>query len=415
LLADLRRLAKFGAYKSGVHRPTFSPQDIDARHWLAGRFADPGLEASIDGIGNVFGRSRLTGPKLLLGSHTESQNHAGWLDGALGIMYGLEIARAFREESRTAGTAIDVASWADEEGHFGSFLGSRSFIGDVSDKEIDRACDHNDGTPLRKALATAGLAERKRETIAPSDYLGYLEQHIEQGDFLDEAGLGLGVDTGIVGIRQYRIVFVGEANHAGTTRMVKRKDAGVALVKLSATIADRFPQIAGPRSVWTTGAIRLEPGQPSIVPERAEMMFQMHDLEAAQLQRFEDLLVALLAEANAAGPCAVTMETLWTVSPVLMSQAFQDALSRAAQKHAPDGFISMPSGAVHDAQILTRKLPAGMLFVPSIKGVSHHWTEDTSEADIVLGCQALADAAEEIALRGASPVTSAGQQTSATS
>ena len=401
LLADLRRLAEFGAYKSGVHRPTFSPQDIEARRWLAGRFTEAGLEASIDGIGNVFGRSRAAGRKLLIGSHTESQNHAGWLDGALGVMYGLEVARAFREDPGTASLAIDVASWADEEGHFGSFLGSRSFIGDVTGEEIDKARDHNSGTPLREALASAGLSERKRETIVAPDTIGYLEAHIEQGDILDEAGLRLGVVTGIVGIRQYRIVFIGEANHAGTTRMGHRKDAGVALVKLSAAIADRFPQVSGPRSVWTTGAIHIEPGQPSIVPGRAEMVFQVRDIEASQLQRFEDLLLALLAEANSAGPCAVTMETVWTVSPVLMSQAFQDALSRTAAKHAPGAFISMPSGAGHDAQILARKLPAGMLFVPSIKGVSHHWTEDTSEADIVLGCQVLADAAEEIVLKGA--------------
>jgi beta-ureidopropionase / N-carbamoyl-L-amino-acid hydrolase len=398
LLTDLRRLAEFGAYKSGVHRPTFSHEDIEARRWLAGRFTDAGLEASIDGIGNVFGRSCASGPRLLIGSHSESQNHAGWLDGALGVIYGLEVARAFREDPRTAGSAIDVASWADEEGHFGSFLGSRSFIGDVTDEEIDKARDHNNGTPLHEALAAAGLAGRKRETIVASDTIGYLEAHIEQGDTLDEAGLRLGVVTGIVGIRQYRIVFVGEANHAGTTRMVKRKDAGVALVKLCAAIADRFPQVSGPRSVWTLGAIRLEPGQPSIVPGRAEMMFQVRDLEAVQLQRFEDVLLAFVTEANATGPCAVTMETVWTVSPVLMSQTFQDALSRAAQKHAPGKFIAMPSGAGHDAQILARKLPSAMLFVPSIKGVSHHWTEDTSEADIVLGCQTLADAAEEIAL-----------------
>jgi N-carbamoyl-L-amino-acid hydrolase len=334
LLADLRRLARFGAYKSGVHRPTFSPQDIEARRWLAGRFTEAGLEASIDGIGNVFGRSPATAPRLLIGSHTESQNHAGWLDGALGVIYGLEVARAFREDARTGGLAIDVASWADEEGHFGSFLGSRSFIGDVTDEEIDKARDQNDGTPLREALANAGLGERKRETIAPSDTIGYLEAHIEQGDTLDEAGLRLGVVTGIVGIRRYRIVFVGEANHAGTTRMVKRKDAGVALVKLSAAIAERFPKVSGPRSVWTTGAIHLEPGQPSIVPGRAEMMFQVRDIEAAQLQRFEDLLLALVAEADSAGPCAVTLETVWTVSPVLMSQAFQDALSRGAEARA---------------------------------------------------------------------------------
>ena len=326
-----------------------------------------------------------------------SQNHAGWLDGALGVIYGLEVARAFREDPDTARAAIDVASWADEEGHFGSFLGSRSFIGDVTDEEIDRAHDRNRrNASFARRWRPPGLRGASAKRSQPSDYIGYLEAHIEQGDTLDEAGLRLGVVTGIVGIRQYRIIFVGEANHAGTTRMVQRKDAGVALIKLAAAIAERFPRIAGPRSVWTTGAIHLEPGQPSIVPGRAEMMFQVRDLEAAQSQRFEDLLLTLVAEANA-GPCAVTMETLWTVSPVLMSEAFQDALSRAAQKLAPGGFLSMPSGAGHDAQILARKLPAGMLFVPSIKGVSHHWNEDTSEADIVLGCQALADAAEEIA------------------
>ena len=401
LLADLRRLAKFGAYKSGVHRPTFSPQDVEARRWLAGRFTEASLEASIDGIGNVFGRPRASGRKLLIGSHSESQNHAGWLDGALGVIYGLEVARAFREDSRTAGLPVEVASWTDEEGHFGFFLGSRSFIGDVTDEEIDQARDQNDGTPLRKALASAGLAGRKRETIAPADYVGYLEAHIEQGDVLDTAGLRLGVVTGIVGIRQYRIVFTGEANHAGTTCMGRRKDAGLALVKLAAAIADRFPLVSGPGSVWTTGAIRLEPGQPSIVPGRAEMMFQVRDIEAEQLQRFEDTLAALVAEASSAGPCAVAMETLWTVNPVPMSEAFQGALSRAAEKHAPGAFISMPSGAGHDAQILARKIPAGMLFVPSINGVSHHWSEDTAEADIALGCQTFADAAEEIARQGA--------------
>src|ERR1700684_2120648 len=172
LLADLRRLAEFGAYKTGVHRPTFSPQDIEARRWLAGRFTEAGLEASIDGIGNVFGRSRAAGRKLLIGSHTESQNHAGWLDGALGVMYGLEVARAFREDPRTASLVIDVASWADEGGHFGSFFGTRSFMAAVTGEEIDKARDHNSGTPLREALASAGLSESKRETIAPSDTIG---------------------------------------------------------------------------------------------------------------------------------------------------------------------------------------------------------------------------------------------------
>ncbi len=289
LIGDLRALASFGAYKSGVHRPTFSQADVEARNWLAERFAQAGLAASIDGIGNVYGRPKAPGRRLLIGSHSESQNHAGWLDGALGVVYGLEVARAFREDPALARFPIEVVSWADEEGHFGFFLGSRSFIGEVTEEEIDRARDQNDATPLRVALERAGLARHAREIISPSAYIGYLEAHIEQGDYLDDAGLRLGIVNGIVGIWQYRILFTGEQNHAGTTRMIKRKDAGAALVELAHAIRERFAQIAGPRSVWTIGDIHLDPGQPSIVPGRAEMSFQVRDVERAQLQRFEEL------------------------------------------------------------------------------------------------------------------------------
>ena len=396
LLADQRRLAEFGKYKTGVHRPTYSPQDMAARTWLVEQLAAAGLDASIDGIGNVLARPRKPGPRLLIGSHSESQNHAGWLDGALGVVYGLEIARAFHEDPSCADFPIEVAAWADEEGHFGNFLGSRSFVGDLTEEEIDRARDHTEGTPLRVALERAGLAAKKRETIAPENYMGYLEAHIEQGDYLDQAGLHLGVVTGIVGIWQYRVAFAGEQNHAGTTRMAVRRDAGVALVKLCGAIATRFAEITGPRSVWTTGAIRLEPGQPSIVPGGAEMLFQIRDVEVAQLQRFEDALNELVAQADQAGPCKVVLECIWKVNPVLMSHSFQDELRRAADHSAPGGAMAMPSAAGHDAQILARKIPAAMLFVPSINGVSHHWTEDTKDEDIVLGCQVLADAAEAI-------------------
>src|SRR5215469_5313713 len=130
LLADLYRLREFGTYKTGVHRPTYSPVDMDARRWTAERMRDAGLEPEIDGIGNVIGRGAGDGPRVLLGSHTETQPHAGWLDGALGVMYGIEVARAL-------GSGVDVASWADEEGHYSSFPGSRSFVGDFSDADID--------------------------------------------------------------------------------------------------------------------------------------------------------------------------------------------------------------------------------------------------------------------------------------
>lgn len=388
LLRDLYALREIGKYKTGVHRPTFSPQDIEARQWLASRFAEAGLDAVIDGIGNVFGRDPAPGRKLLLGSHTETQNHAGWLDGALGVIYGLEIAR-------TLGHGIDVASFADEEGHFGSFLGSRSFCGLLTEEEIDRCGNRETGISLRQALQQAGYAGRPRVEVDPARYIGYLEAHIEQGQELEQLGLRIGIVTAIVGSRRFKISFTGQQNHAGTTRMAVRKDAGVALVKLVAGIEARFPAVANPRTVWTTGDIRLDPGAPSVVPGAAELIFQFRDTDPGILDALEATLNDLVAETNA-GPCSAVISSRSTSEPASMDPRFQDALQAAAEAHAPGQHQRMPSGAGHDAQILSQRLPSAMLFVPSIDGISHHYAENTSDEDIVLGCQVLADAADAL-------------------
>ena len=388
LLRDLYAAREIGKYKTGVHRPTFSPADVEARHWLAARITEAGLDASIDGIGNVYGRDPTPGRKLLIGSHMETQNHAGWLDGALGVIYGLEVARSL-------GRGIDVAGWADEEGHFGSFIGSRSFCGLLTEAEIDACTNRESGISLRDALRQAGFADRPRQTIDPARHRGYLEAHIEQGAELEDHHLRLGIVTAIVGSHRFRIHFKGQQNHAGTTRMAVRRDAGVALVKLVAAIETRFPRIAGPRTVWTTGDIKLDPGAPSIVPGGAELVFQFRDTNPAILAALDAALHDLVAEA-ATGPCEVTIADCSTTAPSAMDQAFRQALTTAAQAHAPGLHQSMPSGAGHDAQILSQRLPSAMLFVPSIGGISHHHAENTSDQDITLGCQVLADAAAAI-------------------
>jgi N-carbamoyl-L-amino-acid hydrolase len=388
LLRDLYELRKIGEYKTGVHRPTYSPEDVQSRHWLAQRMTEAGLEPEIDGIGNVIGRARGDGRKLLLGSHVETQPHAGWLDGALGVLYGLEVAR-------TLGGGIDVAAWADEEGHFGSFIGSRSFCGMLSEAEIDQG-RNRDSVTLREALAQAGFAGRPRAQVDPARYLGYLEAHIEQGAELEDTGKRIGIVTAIVGSHRFRIVFEGVQNHAGTTRMAIRKDAGVALVNLAAAIYQRFPEVAGPRTVWTTGRITLDPGAPSIVPGRAEMLFQFRDTDPALLARLEQELETLVAAAATRGPCKVTIAERGRSTPQVMDAGFQAALEHAAERHAQGLHVRMPSGAGHDAQILAERMKSAMLFVPSIGGISHHYAEDTKDEDIVLGCQVLADAAEEI-------------------
>jgi N-carbamoyl-L-amino-acid hydrolase len=399
VVADLKRLADFGRYKTGVHRPTYSAEDVASRQWLAEKFAEAGLDPSIDGIGNVIGRNPRASRRLLVGSHSETQPQGGWLDGALGVVYALELARAFAADPALAGLGIEPIAWADEEGHYGNMLGSRSFTDALPDSEIE-AAQSREGVPLRQALEQAGYAGRPREHLDPSHYVGYLEAHIEQGDWLDSRGLKIGVVEAIIGNWNYWVTVTGQQNHAGTTQMARRKDAAAALMKLAARIYDRFDEIAGPHTVWTTGRVLIDPNAPSIVPGRAEMQVQFRDTDTGILARFEHALLELVAEAERAGPCRVEIAPISKSEPALMDRAFQDLIEQAAERNAPGMHLRMPSGAGHDAQILSRRMRSAMMFVPSLNGISHHWSEDTREEDIVLGAQIFADAAATILQKG---------------
>ncbi|QWG20662.1 Zn-dependent hydrolase [Bradyrhizobium sediminis] len=395
VLRDLHTLRGIGAYKTGVHKPTFSEPHLRSLKWLAERLPEAGLAAEIDGIGNVLGTSAKHGPKLLAGSHLESQNYAGWLDGPLGVVYALEAARIINPDPNTTG-AVEVAAWCDEEGHFGHFLGSRSYVGAVSEDDLDAARDRSSGRTMREALRDAGLAGRARACVERGRHIGYLEAHIEQGSTLESGGLSIGVVTSIVGIWQYRIVFDGEQNHAGTTRMAVRKDAGLALARFCVDIDDRFPSLCGPRTVWTTGRITLDPGAPSIIPGHAEMLFQIRDDDPRVIERLEDRLRGMAADVSAKGRCTVTIERLRTGAPAMMDAGFQHAIEAASAALAGGRSARMPSGAGHDAQILATVMPSGMLFVPSIGGISHHWSENTDDADIVTGAEVFVDACRRL-------------------
>src|SRR5712672_4587034 len=187
VLADLNALRGIGAYKTGVHKPTFSEPHMTSLHWLAARLAEAGLAATIDGIGNVLGASTKSGAKLLAGSHLESQNYAGWLDGPLGVVYALEAARVLNPDPNVNG-AVEVAAWCDEEGHFGSFLGSRSYVGNVTEDDIDAARDRNSGRTMREALTAVGLAGRARVQAERGRHIGYIEAHIEHGQSVESSG-----------------------------------------------------------------------------------------------------------------------------------------------------------------------------------------------------------------------------------
>ena len=395
LLDDLHTLRGFGACGTGVVRRSLSSVDLESRQWLVGRMRDAGLDASIDGMGTVLGRSNRSENALLLGSHTDTQPEGGWLDGALGVIYGLEVARALAETESTADLAIDVASWIDEEGTFRGLLGSRAYCGELADDVLDTATN-DEGETLREALKTAGLEDLPRFQLDPERYVGYLEAHIEQGPYLEEERNRIGVVTGIVGIRGFEITFDGEQNHAGTTPMARRKDAVSALIKLGHAINTEFPNLAGNRTVWTIGQVAAFPGAASIIPGKASLVMQMRDADESKLDELAGRLHDLVRDANDAGPVSVTMQPTSQLAPALMDEDFQQHLSIAAEAHAAGAWNRMPSAAGHDAQVLAGHLRAAMLFIPSISGLSHAFGEDTDKEDIVLGCHVLATAAASI-------------------
>jgi N-carbamoyl-L-amino-acid hydrolase len=392
LLRDLKELRKFGASGPGVVRPALSPTDVQSRHWLAERMEQAGLAACIDGIGTVLGRSRQAGKAVLIGSHTDTQPTGGWLDGTLGVVYGLEIARAAAESNAVAAIAVDVAAWSDEEGEFSSHLGSRAFSGEDMAPTLAEARNRQ-GRSLAEALATAGLTDHPLTRLEPGRHVAYLEPHIEQGGRLEAAERRIGVVTSIVGIREYKVCFVGQQNHAGTTPMAIRKDAVAGLLSFAAALNGVFTRLAeGHDTVWNIGRIAVSPGAPSVVPGRAELLLQFRDTDTRQLRRLERALADLVEEANR-GPIGVAMEMIdQPVEPAEMDVRIIDCIASAAELLAPNQWIRMPSGACHDAQILAPHLPAGMLFIPSIGGISHDPAEDTSEDDIVLGCRVAAEA-----------------------
>ncbi len=392
-LEDLDTLRRMGAYRSGVHRPTFSPDDMESRRWLLREMEVVGLDATMDGIGNVFGRHKGSGPHLLAGSHLETQNHAGWLDGVAGVMAALALARA--------GLPVDVCAYCDEEGHFGDFIGSRSLIGALDEAQIDRARNKDDGRPLRDVLKDVGLAGRPRLTLEEGRYKGAFELHIEQGTQLENAGLRIGVVTGIVGIRAWRIIVTGQQDHTGGTTMAERRDAGLTAVRILAAIDTEFPRVAGERSVWTTGRIVIEPNSMGIIPGRAEIGLSFRDLSPEVMARMERCLFSVVQESNRRERCSAVLEPIGHVAPAPCDPAMRAALAGAAEALCPGAWQEMPSGAIHDSQILAAKLPVAMLFVPSIGGISHHWTEDTKRDDLALGLEVFAEGARRFLLASA--------------
>src|SRR5436189_93818 len=299
----------------------WSPPHEEARAWLLGELKAAGLTTWVDPAGNVFGalgadRIDAAAPVVLTGSHIDTVPEGGILDGALGVMAGLECLHVIREAGGRVVRAVAVAAWSDEEGRYGSLFGSRAFCGRLDPAAIPSMAAV-DGDRLVEAMGRAGFdAHRAPEAAAPpGGVAAYVELHIEQGARLEEAGIPIGVVETIVGARRARVVFHGQADHAGTTPMERRRDAFLGAADYALKARELVSSRGGARAVTNFGVVHVHPGASNIVPGRAELVHEIRDPDAAVLERLARDCEALAREVAAARGLTVELRPISATTP----------------------------------------------------------------------------------------------------
>lgn len=388
MLADLDALDRIGRTEAGLFRVAWSPAYREGLEWLRGRFMDAGLATTEDAATNIWGRWQAgSGPALLLGSHIDAVPNGGKFDGAFGVLAALEVTRTLREAGITPPFPLAVVAWADEEGaHFGTgFFGSMAFVGTpIVDDYVTIA-----GPGARDILTAAGVNVDDLGSVAAqrADVGAYLEMHIEQGPRLEAAGGELAVVTGICGIERHEWQIAGHPSHAGSTPFPMRRDAGMAMARAIATQRD-VARETGPEVVATVGRLRVTPDVPNIVPGTATFSAEFRDINPALLQaaqaEYTRRVQALCAEEHV----TASSRPLLITPPTPMHPAMMETIAAAC---GDIGVTPMrfPSGPGHDAGILAPHLPTGMLFVPSVNGISHAPDEFTDAASLERGANAL--------------------------
>ena len=395
LTRRLAELAHFGALPGGgVTRHCWGPAYEDARTWLLGEMRTSGLTTWVDGAGNVFGatgvdRVSAERPIVLTGSHIDTVPEGGTLDGALGVIAGLECLHTIVQTKTITRRPLAVAAWSDEEGRYGSLFGSRAFCGMLDGVRIaDMAAV--DGEKLVDVMRRAGFdPARVPEAAAPKGAVtAYVELHIEQGPRLEETGIDIGVVQAIVGVRRARIIFHGQADHAGTTPMERRRDAFLGgaeyALRARAHVVTRGSKV----SVTNIGVVSVHPGASNIVPGRAELMHEMRDPDPAVLERLAAECREIAERIAAERQLRVEIRPLSATVPAHCSPNIQATTEAVCSKL---GLTTqrMYSAAGHDAQNLAAVTEAGMIFIPSTGGKSHRVDETSDPRDIERGANVL--------------------------
>lgn len=376
--------------RPGVNRPSFSRADMAARRWLMDEMTALGLEARMDTVGNVIGRWKTgTGPAVMVGSHLDSVPLGGRLDGALGVIAALECVEACMDHDVTPASPIEVVATSEEEGRFGGMLGAQAMAGQVDRQWFDEAVDEN-GVRLADAMSAAGLdpAACPAARRPPGEIGAFLELHIEQGPVLEHAGRTIGIVEGISGVFNWAVVFEGEANHAGTTPMDLRRDSFRGLADFAHDIDDIIAEAGTPATRLTIGKVDLSPNYPHTVPGRTEFVLIGRDLDLEVMRTLADACRERLRRVADTHGLGVTITEASWLPPTRCHADIVAAFSRQAERLGLDAML-MPSGAGHDTQVMAGCTRAGMIFVPSLGGVSHAPEECTDWADIEAGANLL--------------------------
>jgi N-carbamoyl-L-amino-acid hydrolase len=392
VVTELRELQELTGDENGAQRVAWTDTWAAAREWLRGKLDGVPVTEEIDEAGNQwFTLAGASDRALLIGGHIDSVPNGGWLDGCLNVLAGVEVLRRIAEEG-TPPQTVRLVNWADEEGaRYGrSLFGSSAAAGSMRDQDELRQLLDRDGVSLPEALAAHGVdLDRATDARAQLEHAAaYLELHIEQGPVLESLDLPLGVVLGTFGVERHRITWIGQAAHAGSTPMDKRRDALAGAAKLALDIR-RIAAETGEGAVCTSGGVVCRPGIVTSVVETAEQLLDQRHLDAGKL-------AAMLAEAKRAAETFaaeeridVAWERIWNIEPILFDEALIELADEAVTEVAGTSH-RLPSGPLHDAAEVARAgVPTVMLFVQSLRGLSHTRLEDTKPEHLELAVRAL--------------------------
>ena len=400
LREDIEALSGIGrGANQGVFRTAFSDADMQAREWLKKRITDAQLDCYQDGAGNIFARLnwRDDSASVMTGSHIDSVPGGGYLDGALGVLAGLECLRRIKELGLQPKRPLEAVAFSDEEGRFGGIFGSRALCGHLSPDDIHAARDL-DGITLVEAMANQGLnaMDALSASRRPDSIHGFVELHIEQGPVLERQQLHLGAIEAIAGLYKWTVRLSGHAGHAGATPMAMRRDPFQGLAEFSTALPRILEEHGSPRSVATVGRVELSPGAANVVPGLAEFSLDVRDTDGKILATLGDAMRRVLSAIARRRQLMFAFDVLSEIAPVKCDTKVIELIERTARALGING-TRMTSGAAHDSQIMASITPTGLIFIPSKGGRSHTPAEWSDWQDIENGANVLLNTLYQLA------------------